>query len=668
MTTPAPVCLLLTLAPNLADRLARAAGGLANILAVADRSELTRAEQRIGPTVLVLDLRHPETEAVLAAALPESRGCMIAIGLPDSEAFLACRDADIFAAEPLDAPAAQLRRTLRHAILLRQAREDLSLERQPRAGRPPDPYPAAAEPALNLAPLHELWRASRHFRDHQKLLEQLVEGIAVVGRFARVGVVVRLDEDSSYRLRAGIRCPDGADAHAFDPADPLVRWLDRHAHLVCRANLDHVADLRDQQMLRRALDSAGAEVIVPLIGKRGLLGWIAVGHRVTGIPFASHDFSDLAVIGEQVATLLENALLVEELAVQKTLAENLLEALPVGILAVAGDGTVRWFNREAEHLLGVTAAETINRPVEQSGSRIADLALRTIRNGADAAPAIWNDPASRRTLRAVAQRIGANDACWGAMLLLTDITHERLLREKQEEMERHAFWNDLAAAMSHEVRNPLVAISTFAQLLPDRYTDPEFRQQFFSIVTGEVGRLNAIITQINTFAHPPQPVFRKTAPGEIATRACALATQRAAPGTFEGVREVEAGLPLIDADADALIDGLAHVLVNAHEAVGGRASRRIVLQVRCNGTDPTRTLIFAVSDNGPGVAAEVRDKLFSPFCTTKPRGLGLGLPLARRAVVDHGGWVDVDTNENGTTVTITLPLEGRISHAETADR
>jgi hypothetical protein len=84
---------------------------LANILAVADRSELTRAEQRIGPTVLVLDLRHPETEAVLAAALPESRGCMIAIGLPDSEAFLTCRDADIFAAEPLDAPAAQLRRT-----------------------------------------------------------------------------------------------------------------------------------------------------------------------------------------------------------------------------------------------------------------------------------------------------------------------------------------------------------------------------------------------------------------------------------------------------------------------------------------------------------------------------------------------------------------------------
>ncbi len=661
MTTPVSACLLLTHAADLVDRMVRSAGGLADIHAVSDRAELTRAEQRFGSAVWMLDLRHPETGAILAAASPESRGCMIALGHPESDAYLACRDADIFSAEPLDVSADQIRRTLRHAILLRQAREDLALLQLPRAVRPAEPYPAAGELALNLAPLHELWRASRHFRDRQKLMEQLAEGIAAVGRFARVGVFVRLDDDPAYRLRAGVRCPDGADAIAFDPSDPLVRWLDRQAHLVCRAHLDHVADGRDQQMLRRALDSSGAEVLVPLLGKRGLLGWIAVGHRATGIPFASHDLSDLSVIGEQVATLLENALLVEELAVQKTLAENLLEALPVGILAVSEDGTVRWFNRAAELLLGVTAAETVNRPVEQAGSRIADLALRTIRYGADPAPVIWTDPGSRRTLRADVQRIGTNGACLGAMLLLTDITRERLLREKQEEMERHAFWTDLAAAMSHEVRNPLVAISTFAQLLPERYSDPEFRQQFFSIVTGEVGRLNTIITQINTFAHPPQPVFRKTAMAEIAARACKLAAQRVGPGKPDVVCDVDDSLPMIHADADALIDGIAHVLVNAYEAASCRPSSRITLYARCVGVDQSRSLMVAVTDNGPGIAAEVRDKLFSPFCTTKPRGLGLGLPLARRTVVDHGGRIDVDSTENGTTVTITLPLEGRLS-------
>jgi len=248
------------------------------------------------------------------------------------------------------------------------------------------------------------------------------------------------------------------------------------------------------------------------------------------------------------------------------------------------------------------------------------------------------------------------------MLLLSDISRERLLREKQEEVERHAFWNDLAAAMSHEVRNPLVAISTFAQLLPERYTDPEFRQQFFDVVIGEVGRLNAIITQITTFAHPPKPVFRPSSPNGLVAQACARAAQLAGPDKCDVAWEIEKHLPTIAADADALIDGLAHVLVNAQEAVRGRPSPRVALHARCTGAEDGRSLVLAVSDNGPGIAQEMNGKLFSPFSTTKPRGLGLGLPLALRAVVDHGGRIDVDTTEHGTTVTITLPLEVRPNH------
>ena len=129
-----------------------------------------------------------------------------------------------------------------------------------------------------------------------------------------------------------------------------------------------------------------------------------------------------------------------------------------------------------------------------------------------------------------------------------------------------------------------------------------------------------------------------------------------------------AGARLTLADADALAGAVAHILVNAYEAVCSRSSRRVSLHVRCTGVNSTRSLVFAVSDNGPGIPDEVRSKLFSPFCTTKPRGLGLGLPLARRAAVDHGGRMDVDSTPQGTTVTLTLPLEGRRTHAEAADR
>ena len=125
---------------------------------------------------------------------------------------------------------------------------------------------------------------------------------------------------------------------------------------------------------------------------------------------------------------------------------------------------------------------------------------------------------------------------------------------------------------------------------------------------------------------------------------------------------------MFEADADALVDGIARVLVNAYEAVCDQPLPRVSLNVRGAGADGGRTLVIVVSDNGPGIPEEMRDKLFSPFNTTKQHGLGLGLPLARRAVVDHGGRIDVDTTKRGTTVTITLPLEGHPGHAENPDR
>lgn len=665
MTTSATTCLLLTCDFKLTQRLIMAAGGLTDIRATSNRMEWT-CKQRT-PTVLLLDLRHPEAEAALSESTQEARSGIVTFGVPESDPFLACHEAGVFAVEPLDIPAERLRRTLRQTILLHQAQEELSVLRQQRGTCTAEPLPQADEPGLNLAPLYELWRASRHFNDIYKLLNQLVEGVATAGRFARVGVFACLHDEANYRLWAGLRCMDNADSLSFEPSDRFVRWLELHAHLVCRAHLVHVDDFRERRMLQNVLDEAGAEIIVPLLGKRGLFGWIFVGHRSTGIPFASRDLIDLTFIGEQVATLLENALLVEELAVQKTLAENLLEAIPIGILAVSEDGVVRWFNHAAEQILDASAAESINRPVKQSGSQIADMILRTIHDGAAPAPTTWTDSANRRTIRAESHRIGNKGTSLGAMLLLSDISHERLLKEEREELERHTFWNDLAAAMSHEIRNPLVAISTFAQLLPERHTDPEFRLQFFDIVTSEVERLNSIITQINTFAHPPKLVFHPITPGELIAQACVCAKQLAGADKNMVTCKIQKNLPTLTADTDALTDGIAHVLVNAYEAVHDRPSPRICLHVRCAGIDDCNTLVCAISDNGAGIAEDMRDKLFSPFSTTKMCGLGLGLPLARRAVVDHGGRIDVDTTEKGTTVTITLPLKGGPHHAETLD-
>ena len=608
---------------------------------------------------------------MIAAATPEARATLIALGVPDSSPFLACRDAGLFAVEPLTVSSAQWQQTVRQvaAVMRLQEERDGLRQRLALAECSGLARTAESEAPAEGAPLHPFLGASRHFHDPQRLLEQAVEGIAVAAGIVRVGVFARWREEPTYRLRAGRGCLEGTDQFAFAPHEPLVRWLDRQAHLVCRSHLARVANPAERLLLQRALDAVGAEIILPLPGKHGLLGWILVGHRATGLPFAAHDLTALAVMGEHLATLLENALLYAEIAVQKTLAENLLETVPVGIVAVSEEGVVRWFNRAAETILGLPAVTIVNRPVEQAGSRLADLVRRALQGTLPDGPVAWTDPASRRTLEATAHRVGRGSASLGAMLLLTDATRERLLREKQDELDRHTFWNDLASAMAHEVRNPLVAISTFAQLLPERYDDQEFRQQFYSIVTGEVQRLNLIITQISSFAHPPAPVFRVLPP----LRVIELARERASrllPGGLPTIEvQADTDLPRLSADESSLADALAHLLANACEAVSGPAGGKVALRVRLVGAAGTGVVAFAVSDTGPGIPAEMRDKLFSPFGTTKPRGLGLGLPLARRAAVDHGGRIEVESTPHGTTVSLLLPVaRGEPEHAQTADR
>jgi len=246
------------------------------------------------------------------------------------------------------------------------------------------------------------------------------------------------------------------------------------------------------------------------------------------------------------------------------------------------------------------------------------------------------------------------------------------LRERQERVDRATFWTELAAAISHEVRNPLVAISTFAQLLPERYNDPEFRGEFGGLAVREIARLNAMIDQINAFANPGELTFTELDIADVirrATQQVAAATRTAIP-----IRPViGASLPGVRGDASALAEAIAHLITNAVEALEGAHEPSITVSADLDGRgNGSRQLLVRVQDNGPGIRPEVVDKVFSPFCTLKARGIGLGLPIARRTITDHNGRLEIETGRGGTTVTIRLPAslacKDRMHEAAYSDR
>jgi signal transduction histidine kinase len=211
--------------------------------------------------------------------------------------------------------------------------------------------------------------------------------------------------------------------------------------------------------------------------------------------------------------------------------------------------------------------------------------------------------------------------------------------------------------MSHEIRNPLVAIKTFAQLLPDRFDDADFRREFNEIVLREIDRLDKIITQINNFAHPPDLVLKAIDVRAPVEKALEIAQSRFG---FNGGVEVETSLPSdlpsVLGDESALAEAFAHLVANAAEALSGKPKPRITLSAK-----PVREagrasgVVVTVRDNAGGIAPELKDKIFSPFCTTKPRGMGLGLPIVKRTIFDHNGRVDIDSTPHGTSVSVMLP-------------
>jgi signal transduction histidine kinase len=115
-------------------------------------------------------------------------------------------------------------------------------------------------------------------------------------------------------------------------------------------------------------------------------------------------------------------------------------------------------------------------------------------------------------------------------------------------------------------------------------------------------------------------------------------------------------IPRVNGDARALGEAFQHLIRNAIEALANqpRPELSLILQTQQDDTHQP-TVVLVIKDNGPGIPADLLSKVFSPFYTTKARGLGLGLPIAQRTILDHNGQIAIHSNELGTCVTVRLP-------------
>ena len=660
--SPTPVSVLYTQDADLVRRTRAFLRALSQVRHVADPGRLEPVLQQTGPAVLMMDLRAKESRELLHQIRNEQPDVLIiALGVAKSEPLREAEEFGIYAAEELGLERRRFQALVERAFdyqrILQENRDFRETSTMSGEHFPKSESQRPARDANRTLPLLRFPRVMRRLDKMDALVESIVEAVADAAGVSRVGLFVRTRKGDPYRLLAGLRCLPETDQLEFSERDALVRWFELNAHLISRIHLVQMRDQRQRAMMRRALDMFGAEAIVPLHAGGNVIGWIFVGLHVTGQFFDDRELEELTMLGEHVSTILENAFLYAEAAMQKTLAETLLKSIPPGIVAIDTDATIRWFSPRAEKILGLSSADTLNKPVERVGSKLASLLREVLETKTSPPPQNWIDNNTRRSLSVEARRLSDDGASLGAVAVINDLTAQETLREKQALVDRAAFWTDLAASMSHEIRNPLVAIKTFAQLLPERFDDADFRKEFNQIVVQEIDRLDKIISQINNFAHPPELVLKSIDVRAPVKKGLEIAQSRfGINGKLEVETSLSNDLPRVLGDEKALAEAFAHLVANAAEASVDRNKPRITLSAKPirEGRQPSGVVV-TVRDNGRGIDPEIKEKIFSPFCTTKPRGMGLGLPIVKRTVFDHHGRVEVDSTSKGTQVSVVLP-------------
>src|SRR5687768_8556622 len=241
------------------------------------------------------------------------------------------------------------------------------------------------------------------------------------------------------------------------------------------------------------------------------------------------------------------------------------------------------------------------------------------------------------------------------------------MEERERLRDRLAAVGEMAAVMAHEIKNPLAGIEVLAGLLRRKAPDNPDVQSLVGDIINEAKMANAIVQEVLAFVRPVRLQVDRTSLADAIASAIVMADGKSSRGNIVVDTALPADLPLLGADQHQLQQVFSNLLINAYEALEGRGRIDIAARIARtsaegallpDGHTPVATVVVDVSDDGPGMPADIAEKIFNPFFTTKAQGTGLGLAVVRKIVDAHDGRIDMTTQDGrGTRFRVTLPVE-----------
>lgn len=340
---------------------------------------------------------------------------------------------------------------------------------------------------------------------------------------------------------------------------------------------------------------------------------------------------------------------------------NILESMSGGVLVLDLEGRITLFNQAAEKITGRSQEEVLGRSYEEvmgedgGGGKSA---LYTLASGTGLQT--QEKELKRADGRTIPLGFSSslvkdhNGEVLGALEAFNDLTEVKRLEAQVQRMHTLAALGGMAATVAHEIRNPLGGIASFANLLERDLDAGDPNRRLVRKITEGVARLNRIVSSLLSYTRPLNLNTRKADIREVVEEAAAFfeVDPEGGPGEVVIQRSYPDTPQAVEMDTEQVHQVVLNLLRNAAQAMpdGGMVRLEVLREADAGETQ------IRIRDEGPGIDAEVREKLFTPFFTTKEDGTGLGLVTSRKIVEAHGGRITLESNPGeGSCFTVALP-------------
>ncbi len=375
---------------------------------------------------------------------------------------------------------------------------------------------------------------------------------------------------------------------------------------------------------------------------------------------------DTNILKRRIAKKEEEILrLTRELENVRNFTESIIESIGSGIIITGINDVITYINKAGENILGYSKEEILGKPFSILGLREKQKEFNPFIDHPDEFDMRregWikrKDQAEFPVGFTINSHKNVRGEVIGKVIIFRDLTKVYKIQEEISRMDRLVSLGKLASGIAHEIRNPLAGIKTTAQALGEELSKDDPKREYLNRITREIDRLNELLKTFFSFAKPQTLNPTSCHIKEITNAIVPFLIREIAEKRIHFIENYHPMLPKIYVDKNQMHQAFLNLFLNAIQAMPDGGELKIEANpITINSSDGSKKgfVKIIISDTGKGIPPHILPKIFDPFFSTKPKGIGLGLSITYQIIKQHGGTIKVESQwGKGSSFTINLP-------------